>query len=154
MKKILVIALLTMGLGWGGAVITPTITFATSCGFALGKSLCLGDKNCDCDVTIDELVYFVGAAQYGGDFCSINNPVCDSPLGINVSHGDRDCNWQISIDELTQMVNASQNGCKTPCYSGLDYPINIGGTLCTGTIFRNNHCGGVLCTHAQCPACP
>jgi hypothetical protein len=132
----------------------PTVASATTCGFVAGKTLCRGDRNCDCEVTIDEIQYMIAAAQYSGDFCSSANPACDSPDGINLSHGDSDCNWQISIAEITQAINNANNGCISPCYSGLNYPINIGGTLCTNSIFRANHCGGIHCSHAQCGACP
>lgn len=132
----------------------PSSALATACGYAQGLTLCRGDRNCDCTVTIDEITYMIAVSQYGGDFCSPANPVCDSPDGINASHGDSDCNWQISIAEITQAINNANNGCAAPCYSGLNYPVNIGGTLCTNTVFRQNHCGGIHCSHAQCPACP
>lgn len=148
MKYLLVLAFLAT------TATSAATAHAEACGFVSGRSLCRGDRNCDCNVTIDELTYLVNASQYGGDFCSNDNPVCDSPNGLNVSHGDADCNWQITVAELQQAVNNSLNGCLSPCYSGLNYPASISGILCTATVFRNNHCGGIHCSHAQCGACP
>lgn len=124
-----------------------------SCGFAIGRSLCRGDIDCDCRVEVHEIQRCVNAALYEGDFCRPSNPWCESVADI--SHCDRNCNFDIEVDELVSIVNFSLDGCFSPCYSGFDYPVPPSNTMCTYSIFRQLFCqtGGGPCSRTQCPSC-
>ena len=114
------------------------VASAANCGYSPGKNRCLGDINCDCKVTIDELTYFVNAANYSGPACQ--DFACQDDKKL--SHGDLDCGFTITINELTQMVNNANltNGCPKPCYSGFDYPLGIQGNLCKHETFKHLRC--------------
>jgi len=155
-RRNIIVAVLAALVLWVAILVSVVLTMSVGtaqgsvCGYASGKTRCLGDISCDCKIQVNEIQKCISQALFSGD-------VCDSPACVSdgdIAHCDRNCNFDIEINELTQIVNNSLNGCVQPCYSGYNYPVTPQGLFCTHTNFVTTHCGGTRCSRARCRSCP